>query len=112
MKPGLSVLLAQVNLLGLSYKQAAQRLETAAPSLAYSDQVPTVPGWYWERRSNGVRLLELNKHSRPRSWRGSKARLLATLKEMKTDPEAIAATAKLPATFWRIEYAGPILPPT
>lgn len=30
-------------------------------ALKYSDTVPTVPGYYWERRSdNSVRILELH----------------------------------------------------
>ncbi len=80
--------------------------------LIYSDKVPTLPGWYWERRASGSRILELNKHNMPRSWRGSKARLLVALKKCGAGKEAITHTASLPASHWRVEYAGPIQEPT
>lgn len=75
--------------------------------LTYSDQVPTVPGWYWRRDNQGAQVLYVSlSHHVPAPWRVIRAHTLALI--TAEDRKALEA---LPESAWLIEWAGPIPSP-
>lgn len=80
--------------------------------LRYTDEVPTVPGWYWCRWNEGpdvrttIRLLP-HMGSWPRSWRQERDQALAVA-SAELRPQLLA----LSEDSWKREYAGPIAEPT
>lgn len=85
---------------------AAEFLQQDKP-LKYIDVVPSLPGWYWERRLSGVRIIELpHCGTWPRSWQERKVSSIEG-----SEGETRQRLEALPDTHWRVEYAGPIQPP-
>jgi len=81
--------------------------------LTYSENVPTVPGWYWRRDGLGQTVIQLPKldnngpkvrHIWPLHWRETFANKTASYPQKWRDKA-------LQGGSWRIEYAGPIEPP-
>jgi hypothetical protein len=72
--------------------------------LHYEDQVPTVPGWYWVRKNDSVRIIEFpHCGTWPRPWQQVRDEKFAAA------PDNIrAALISLPEDTWKVEYAGPI----
>lgn len=79
-------------------------------SLTYSDKVPTVPGWYWQRGPLGVTIIKLPDASGlwPQGWRERRASVI----EVNNWRGAAAKRALSNDAGWRVEYAGPIPQPT
>lgn len=80
----------------------------AACSVPYTwtDNVPTVPGWYFRRDGDGcVRVLRLPgpPPGWPTHWRDRKAESIALADE--SIKERVAA---IPDSRWMMEWAGPI----
>lgn len=76
-------------------------------NLKYSDELPTVPGWYWERRQRGTRIIELPFNGYwPIPWQKRMADSIAMAQESERQ-----RLLKLPIEAWRVEYAGPIPSP-
>ncbi len=77
--------------------------------LTYSDQVPTVPGWYWQRGNDGVRVVSIPYPHMVTPWR--KLREIRLSDSDLIDSGQLEAWRQFPESFWRIEYAGPIQEP-
>ena len=66
-----------------------------------------MPGWYWERRASGVRIIELPHCGVwPRHWRERKNESMRV-----ADEETRVRLAQMPDSQWLVEYAGPIEEP-
>lgn len=88
---------------------------SAAPAVVppYTDQPPTVAGWYWRREHGRARVVQLlGPDHAPRHWQTMRRDVLNTARDLKTDPAALAHLEALPASHWLIEWAGPIPEPT
>ena len=78
-------------------------------ALTYSETLPTVRGYYWERRANNrerIIFLDPVREPRLRPWREHRAEGLSFVRE--DEPEKLAALEALPEEDWKVEYAGPI----
>ena len=76
-------------------------------SLRYVDEVPTVPGWYWERREDSTRILYLPHCGYwPKPWQKHKEESLEA-----ASGEMLEKLLELPEEAWKVEYAGPIPEP-
>jgi hypothetical protein len=77
-------------------------------SLSYSEDIPTEPGWYWERRERGVRIMYFPHCGTvwPTDWR-----LLRDQAYEQADEGTKVQLLTLPADTWKVEYAGPIPEP-
>jgi hypothetical protein len=86
---------------------------TPAP-LVYSSDVPTVPGYYWERRQSGERILELPTfpNTWPKHYTERRASLVSGLRAIGSTPSDLAEVEALPDTSFLIEWAGPIPRPS
>jgi hypothetical protein len=83
--------------------------------ITYSEDVPTVPGYYWERRNDKKRIVELHDYNMPRHWREMRQECLSTIQEQVGNGvytlESIAPLVNQPEEYWKIEWAGPIPEP-
>jgi len=77
-------------------------------ALVWSDEVPTIPGWYWRRDGDGRDRITRLPYCGvwPTPWKKIKALTIAEAgKDVKDEIMAI------PDGRWRIEWAGPIPSP-
>ena len=76
-------------------------------TLIWSEQVPSIPGWYWEKGMDGaVRILYLPHYDTwPRHWSIRKA---DTLEAVDSDE----IRKELDKLNWVVKWAGPIPLPT
>jgi len=82
-------------------------------SFQFTEKLPTVPGWYWERRKSGLRIIQLDKHNMPtRTAQERKNLVINTLLEGGMSSEELREIEKKPLENWRVEYAGPLVPPS
>ncbi|WP_274643973.1 hypothetical protein [Pseudomonas serbica] len=73
--------------------------------LLYTDEVPTIPGFYFQRQRGGVRVIELPYCGQwPRHWRDKKQDGINAVEDEHTR----AAAQALPDSSWITEWAGPI----
>jgi hypothetical protein len=90
-------------------------MKTAPSVLAYSDAVPTVPGWYWRRDASSetvLRFAGLPWQQPPRHWREARAEAIATARTLPdVTPAQIAELEARPDASWLIQWAGPLTPP-
>jgi hypothetical protein len=77
-------------------------------ALLYTEEVPTVRGWYFQRMRGVERIIELpNYGTWPRHWRDKKQDAV----DAATDETMRQAVQALPDSAWITEWAGPIAHP-
>ena len=79
--------------------------------LRYTDEVPTMPGWYWCRWRRGpdeqVKIMHLpHMGTWPDPWREHRRKAFAV-----AAPDMLEMLKALPESDWLKEYAGPIPAP-
>ena len=84
--------------------------------MKYTDEVPTVSGWYWVKRNRKVEVKHIDVEcSCILHWRKQKEKLLIDNdKHFKLGIVLIEFNEALksqPDSFWLIEYCGPLVPP-
>lgn len=79
----------------------------------FTEKLPTVTGWYWERRKSGLRIIYLDGSNMPkRTGKERKDLLLNTLLEGGASLKELQEIEAKPVETWRVEYAGPLAPPS
>ena len=78
--------------------------------LKYIDTEPSVPGWYWRRSKEGVKVVQIPLLGSvwPRPWREMRKASI----EAAVDSDIRARLEELPLDHWQVEYAGPINEPS
>lgn len=80
--------------------------------MKFTDTVPIVPGWYWERNGYGcIRILELPYCKMwPTHWRTRKENAIKGAIEDQ-DFDIALKLREQSDKEWLVEWAGPIIPP-
>ena len=74
----------------------------------FSENPPTVPGWYWVRRHNSLSVLYFPHHGLyPRHWKQVREETLSALE----DTQRALSYAAIDTKHFVVEYCGPIYPP-
>jgi hypothetical protein len=77
-------------------------------ALLYTEEVPTTPGWYFQRMRGVERVIELpNYGTWPKHWRDKKQ---DAINATQNKAERLAVEG-LPDSGWITEWAGPIAHP-
>jgi hypothetical protein len=83
--------------------------------MKFTDSIPTINGYYWERRNNNTKIIEINTKYPPTHWKERRDRLIDSFKllvERKELEEVVYQDILNKSDkHWVIEWAGPILPP-
>jgi hypothetical protein len=79
----------------------------------YTDEVPTVSGWYWVKRSNTIAdIIQIDAEYPPTYWKTRRERTIAMMATWSDFTEEDVNNLKnKPDSFWLIEYCGPLVPP-
>jgi hypothetical protein len=78
-------------------------------ALLYTEEVPTVPGFYFQRQKGSVRVIEFPYCGEwPRHWR---ERRQSSIDAAESDEVLRIKVKSLPDSSWITEWAGPIALP-
>jgi hypothetical protein len=82
--------------------------------MKYTDEVPTVSGWYWVKR-NGKQEIKLISKGSVNHWKVQRdnfmVHMMKQLELGETTEEVVKYSTNQPESFWQIEYYGPLVPP-
>ena len=92
------------------------QLESTTPRrvddlLAYTEQPPTEPGFYWRRDHQGERVFHVQSYHLDRPILTWQERRQDGIEAFADDPAKQAAIMALPDATWKIEWAGPLTSP-
>lgn len=80
--------------------------------MKFSSDVPTIPGWYWERDGHGCVVIRYLPHCHvwPKHWY---VRRLECINQALEDKEFDTAKKleNIATKEWFVEWAGPLIPP-
>jgi hypothetical protein len=77
--------------------------------MKYTEDVPTINGWYWRKSSDGERIMFIHNFSYPRHWKEIKADAFESVE--KYAMEKLEHLKSLPDSYWIVQWAGPLVPP-
>jgi hypothetical protein len=80
--------------------------------MTFTDTVPTIPGWYWERDGHGCERIIKLPHCGvwPTYWRTRRENVIQSVLEDK-EFDIAKKLREQDDKEWLVEWAGPLIPP-